>query len=436
MGSITRTIQAILGDAQVTSWDVLAEPVRQTIQGAIASESSPDCIAYPENPEQLAEVMTCAHQNQWRIMPCGSGSKLTWGALVSEVDLVVSTQKLNQVVEHAEGDLTLTAQTGASFAQVQANLIKTRQFLTIDPAYPQRATLGGIVATRDTGALRQRYGGIRDMLIGISFVRHDGQMAKAGGRVVKNVAGYDLMKLMSGSFGTLGVFTQLTFRTYPLPDVSRTVLLVGNAASIKSVAADVLQSSLTPVAMDLVSSGLLSKRDADTFGLALQFQSIEAGVVEQVELLGKIAQPYDLGSQVLSDENDTQFWQNINQTLFSADKRTGIAIAKLGILPAKAVDLMQTLHSTFPVDTWQARIHAGSGLGTLWLDGDPTFLKGLAAVRSQCQGTGGYLTLLEAPADWKATIEPWALKESVSMLMSRLQEQFDPQQRLNPGRWG
>jgi glycolate oxidase FAD binding subunit len=436
MGSIAQTVESILGPSQVTPWEAVTEPLKGAIQGAIAPVSQPDCIAFPAAVEHLAEVMAIAAAEQWRILPCGQGSKLTWGAGVAGADLVISTQQINQIVEHAEGDLTVTAQAGMSFAELQATLLKTRQFLAIDPAYPHQATLGGIVATRDTGALRQRYGGIRDMLIGVSFVRHDGQIAKAGGRVVKNVAGYDLMKLMTGSFGTLGILTQLTFRTYPLPETSNTVVLTGPAQAIREVTATVLQSSLTPVAMDIVSTEFLPGEAVDSLGLALQFQSIAAGVAEQVDRLTAIAQPHPLTVHVLSGDADPAFWSRIQDTLFAGHHEAAEVIAKVGLLPAKAVDLLEFLQSALAPGTWQARIHAGSGIGTLRLSGDSHSWELLRDVRSRCQQAHGYLTVLTAPAEWKQRFDPWGIDRSTQMLMSRLQAKFDPQQRLSPGRMG
>jgi glycolate oxidase FAD binding subunit len=431
MGSIAQTVESLLGASQVARCESLTEPMKGAVARAIAADQRPACIVYPQTPEQLAAIVACAHQHQWRLLRCGHGSKLDWGGLVKGPDLIISTERLNQVVEHAEGDLTVTLQAGVAFADLQNALLKTRQFLAIDPAYPKRATLGGIVATRDTGALRQRFGGIRDMLIGISFVRYDGQIAKAGGRVVKNVAGYDLMKLMSGSFGTLGIITQLTFRTYPLQETSQTVVLTGAADAIQAVTAAVLRSPLTPVGMDVLSPGLAT--EGNQFGLALQFQSIAAGVAEQVERLTAIAQLQPLSIQVLSDEADSQFWQSLNGQLF-ADKDPKVAIAKIGSLPARGIGLLNSLHTLLGPDTWQARMHASSGIGTLRLKTENTSIAQLKEVRSRCQTAGGYLNLLEAPVAWKHQFDPWGIDTSAQMLMQRLRENFDPQQRLSPGR--
>ncbi|MEM0981139.1 MAG: FAD-binding oxidoreductase [Cyanobacteria bacterium P01_H01_bin.58] len=432
--AIAQTLRSILSDAQLMDWEHLSEPFKLKMRSAIASKSLPVCIAYPETPEQLAEVVTCAHQNQWCVLPCGQGSKLSWGGLLAGIDLIVSTQRLHRLIEHAVGDLTVTVQAGMSFADLQGTLLNERQFLPIDPAYASQATLGGIVATRDTGALRQRYGGIRDLLIGISFIRHDGQQAKAGGRVVKNVAGYDLMKLMTGSFGTLGIVTDLTFRLYPVQAASQTVILRGEAENIQSVVAEVRQSSLTPVAMDILSPGLLDGVDPSIYGLAIQFQSIEAGVAEQVALLLQIASPNNVTSEALQGDDDRLFWQTLNHKIFPAEQDAKIAIAKLGILPTKTVSLLTTLDATLSPGSWQARIHASSGIGTVSLNSEANTIDRLVSVRSYCEGANGYLTLLEAPPAWKTQMDPWALTQSTQMLMAQLQNQFDPQKRLSPGR--
>ncbi|MEL6383235.1 MAG: FAD-binding oxidoreductase [Cyanobacteria bacterium J06626_18] len=435
MGSIDQTVASIIGESQVTPWEGLAEPLKSLVKRAIATDNLPSCVAFPETAEQLAEIVACAHQNRWRLLPCGRGSKLSWGNLLSGVDLVVSTQRLNRVVEHAVGDLTATVEAGVSFAKLQADLRQTRQFLALDPVYPEQATLGGIVATRDTGALRQRYGGIRDMLIGIAFVRHDGQLVKAGGRVVKNVAGYDLMKLLTGSFGTLGILTQLTFRTYPTQETSKTVLLAGSAEAVEAITTEVRLSSLTPVAMDLLSSALLPSANTAECGLAIQFQSIEAGVTEQIERLQAIANAHKLEGQVLTDKADTQFWPQLNAQLFRTAETPAPVIAKIGTVPASSVSLLGFLRSTLAPGTWQARIHASSGVGTVSLTAAENTPAQLQKVRSHCQATGGYLTLLEAPADWKTGFESWALSPSVKQLMTRLREQFDPENCLSPGRF-
>lgn len=434
MASITQLAESVLGGERVVSQEAFEPPLSAAIQAAIAPNTAPACAVYPETQAQLSAIMTCASEHRWRVLPCGQGSKLGWGNLTTGADIVVSTQRLNRIVEHAVGDFTVTVEAGAAFAAVQAALRQTRQFIALDPAYLQQATLGGIVATRDTGALRQRYGGVRDMLIGISFVRHDGELVKAGGRVVKNVAGYDLMKLMTGSYGTLGILAQLTFRTYPLQEAVSTVILQGPAEAIGAATAAVRQSSLTPVAMDLLSPGLVPDNQGD-YGLALQFQSVDAGVAEQIARLRAIATPLPISVQIIAGEAASlQFWHGLTASLFPADRAPTAVVAQFGILPTEMTALLNSLQATLAADSWQARVHAGSGIGTLRLSAEANDWHSVQTVRLRCQAAGGYLSLLEAPAEWKTALDSWALPKDTKRLMQRLQGQFDPQSCLSPGR--
>ncbi len=181
-----RQLEAIVGESGIDHCSEI-DPVDQNrIFRSIAPETTVNSIIYPNTQAELADVIAYAKQHQLGILPCGKGSKLHWGGLVKNVNLIVSTQRLNQLIEHAVGDLTVTVEAGMSVHQLQQILAATGQFLALDPAYPETATIGGIIATGDTGSLRQRYRGVRDQILGISFVRSDGKIAKAGGREVIN----------------------------------------------------------------------------------------------------------------------------------------------------------------------------------------------------------------------------------------------------------
>lgn len=390
---------------------------------------TPKAVVYPATEAELAAIMACAWEHSWRVIPCGSGTKLSWGGVGSSVDLIVSTARLNQVIDHAVGDMTLTAQAGVKLADLAPLLTQHNQFLAVDPAYPKRATLGGIVATADTGSLRQRYGGLRDMLIGISFVRYDGQMTKAGGRVVKNVAGYDLMKLLTGSYGTLGVISQLTFRLYPSQDASKTVVVTGAAGAIDALVGTLRLSPLTPVAFDILSPALAKHLGyGETFALLAQFQSISPGVDEQVgTLLGLVGT--ELSAQILEGAEDEQIWATTRDAVFAqAQPQKDTIIAKVGLPPTKAVTWLQQL----PVDSL-ARIHAGSGIGAVRLAAATADLvKGL---RTGCTAHHGYLTLLEAPLSLKQSVDVWGYSGDALSVMQAIKGQFDPHNRLSPGRF-
>lgn len=398
---------------------------------------TPAAVVYPTTEAELSAVMACAHQHRWRVIPCGSGSKLAWGGIGGGVDLMVSTARLNQVIDHAVGDMTLTAQAGVKLADLVPRLAQHNQFLAVDPTYADQATLGGIVATGDTGALRQGYGGLRDMLIGISFGRYDGAIAKAGGRVVKNVAGYDLMKLLTGSYGTLGVISQLTFRLYPVQDGSKTVVVTGEASSVDALASALRRSPLTPVALDILSPVLTKHLGyGERLALLARFQSIGPGVEEQVNTLREMAGTAAgtaLSTQVLEGADDVHIWATVQDALLQKTaapepEPEPAIVAKVGLSPAQAVAWLEQL----PPGSW-ARLHAASGIGTVRLVAATA--ETVEQLRRRCTMAGGYLTLLEAPLSLKKTVDVWGYSGDALGTMKALKAQFDPHNTLSPGRF-
>ncbi len=386
-------------------------------------------LVKPQTEQALAQVSAIAHQNQWSIMPCGNGSKASWGGIPSQVDCYLSTRYLNQVVDHAVGDLTVTVQAGITLGELQSQLQPAKQFLPIDPTYPETATLGGIVATADAGSWRERYGGIRDLLIGISFVRADGEIAKAGGRVVKNVAGYDLMKLLTGSYGTLGIITQLTFRTYPLSSASETVVLTGEADHIIETAQKVRNSTLTPTRADLLSASVVQQLNLGTgLGLAIRFETIPESIQQQREQLTAIGESLGLNATCFTDENEKSLWNQLKQLISLSTASDGIT-CKYGLLPTAAGGFLTQL----PANSY-AIIHNKSGLGRLVLNGDQS-LSFLNQMRNYCQQHQGFLTILEAPNEVKEQIEPWGYSGNALKMMQKIKENFDPHYQFNPNRF-
>ncbi|MBE8989168.1 FAD-binding oxidoreductase [Nostoc sp. LEGE 12450] len=415
---------SIIGEENaVCLWENIEIDQQKRIQQAVASGKPPTCIVYPRTQQQLAAVIAKAHSHNWRVLPCGSGSKLSWGSLAKSIDVVVSTERINQLIEHAVGDLTVTVEAGMKFSDLQALLAKSRQFLALDPTAPESATIGGIVATGDTGSLRQRYGSVRDQLLGVTFVRADGEIAKAGGRVVKNVAGYDLMKLLTGSYGTLGFISQLTFRLYPLAEASGTVVLTGSAEAV-SQAADILRgSALTPVQADLLSTKLVSSLDlGQGLGLIARFQSISESVKEQSNRVLEVGQKLGLDGAIFTDGDEVSLWQRLQERIHSTVTESVIT-CKIGVLPTAAVEILTQVELGL--------IHISSGLGLLQLESKNQVLK----VRDRTQLNRGFLTILSAPVAVKEQIDVWGYTGNALPLMRRIKEQFDSKNILSPGRF-
>jgi glycolate oxidase FAD binding subunit len=442
----TATLEKITETSGVVEWQNLDVDLKHQISRSLLPSSSPSHVIYPATAEQLSRVISFAHKHNYRILLCGAGSKLAWGNPIKNVQLVVSTQKLNRLIEHAQGDLTVTVEAGMRFADLQSTLAKSGQFLAIDPAYPDTATIGGIVATGNTGSLRHRYNSVRDMCIGISFVRSDGELVKAGGRVVKNVAGYDLMKLLTGSYGTLGAIAQVTFRVYPLAAASATVVLSGNATAISRARNEILMSSLTPTRLDLLSSRVVDNLGIDLdcdrgLGLVARFDSIAKSTALQGDRLAELAKSLDL--KVTDIEDSDRFWTQLQDCCWQAGNADKTIICKLGVLPTEAGNTLEAIATTAtnltPDLAIYTQIHASSGLGILRCDlpmqmTPESAISLMCEIRNLAEKTGGFLSLLEAPDEIKQKMEVWGYMGNALTVMHELKQKFDTQNIFNPGR--
>ena len=449
--AIATQLADIVGADHVMAWDAVDPQLQQTVQAAIAGPTAPTLV-YPATVEELRQVVSLAHRQSLILLPMGQGSKLSWGGLGNPIDIVVSTARLNRVIEHAVGDFTVTVEAGLKVSELQAMLAKERQFLAVDPAFETDATVGGIVSTADTGALRQRYGGVRDMLIGVQFVRYDGQVARGGGRVVKNVAGYDLMKLMTGTYGSLGILSELTFRLYPAQTNQRSLILLGKSEAIAQATAAARRSGLTPMALDILSAKLLPSllpdsdlgSDATTIGLVARFQGVAEGVDEQTERLLTIARTCQLHYQQLDNAADLAFWQRCTQVI-----KPETVLCKVGIKPSEVTSFVSLVDSlkldvngsaTVEIET---RLHASSGLGYVQMDrtqmtDEPaidTWVKAIEKMRSHCQNHGGFLSILQAPKALKAALDVWGYTGNALSVMADIKAKFDPSAMLSPNRF-
>ncbi|WP_373542301.1 FAD-binding oxidoreductase [Chamaesiphon sp.] len=383
-------------------------------------------IAVPTIASELSELVTIAHQDRTPLEVAGNSSKLDWGGIVTGARSIVSTQKLDRLIAHAVGDLTITVEAGMKFAKLQEILATAGQFLPLDPAYPDCATIGGIIATADTGSLRHRYGGVRDLLLGITFVRADGKIAKAGGRVVKNVAGYDMMKLFTGAYGTLGILTEVTWRVYPLPTTEGTVILTGAAEKLANLAKILLASTLTPICVDVVSTAFSQQLAiSNTPSLVVKFATISQSIAEQSAQLLEIAKGLGLKGGIWQGAQATQLWHGI-QTGIWGDKPIG---CKVGVRATAAVGTIDLLDRSTD-NTAKGVIHLNSGIGAIALDDSEQ----IVSLRTHCESAGGFLSVLQAPIATKQQLDVWGYRGNAVPLMRSIKQQFDPLNLLNPGR--
>ena len=253
---ISSRFESLLGSQLILS--DAADLERYAIDGV-----SPQVVLCPESPEQIGVALRVAHEENWCVVPFGGGTRQQVGHVLERVDVVLSTERLNQIEAYDPGDLTIALQAGARVRQIIGNCAGHRQLLPIEA--PEGATVGGALAAAESGPLRAGFGAVRDFCIGVSFITGDGISGRGGGRVVKNVAGYDLMKLMIGSYGSLGVIVSANFKLFPLPQHTITCICEFETLSEATALRDwLLRSALSPIAAEILNPPALEYlRDAE-----------------------------------------------------------------------------------------------------------------------------------------------------------------------------
>src|SRR6185436_20006736 len=269
-------------------------------------------IVQPSTPGEVAAARKRASDEGRSMVIRGAGTKMDWGRPAARIDVMLDMRRLNRVLTHAHGDLTATVEAGATLRDVNDTLSRLGQGLPIDPAFADEATIGGILATNDSGPLRHRYGAPRDLILGVHLATTDGVLTKAGGQVVKNVAGYDLSKLIAGSFGSLAAIVSATFKLFPIPEASKTMrVAVADEASLTQVVRRMMGSQLEPMAFEVdvrsrstqnpqnpQSKNFSASAAASAFNVLLRFASlpvvVDAQVAGTTEALKGIATSIDV----------------------------------------------------------------------------------------------------------------------------------------------
>ncbi len=397
----------------------------------------PHVVVEPGNEQEVAAVLAFADKEGLRVLIRGGGTQLGLGCPPTGGDILLSTTRLNTIVEHVPHDLVVTAQAGLPLATLQAALQHSNQWLALDPDLAPEATIGGIVATNATGPRRLRYGGVRDQLLGLRVVLADGTIAKGGGKVVKNVAGYDLPKLFTGALGTLGVIVSATFRLYPLPRASQTVHITASSiSSLCDLAVRVLGSTLVPTILDVLGDSAHPKR----YRMAVRFEMGQEAVEAQTATLrAMVAERGETiqATHLLAGEAEAHFWSHTAHTGgVVAATHTALTL-KASLVPTEVahwltsveqVSQQQQIHAT-----WHA--HAGHGLIFVHLSGDDTTLvSAVQELRQEALRLRGSLVVTDAPSKVAQQLDVWGPIPAFEV-MRTLKAHFDPHNTLNPGRF-
>jgi glycolate oxidase FAD binding subunit len=362
----------------------------------------------PGDTLQIAAILRYANENGLVVTPYSGGTKQGWGNPVRPA-LYLDMARLATLREHTWQDLTCTVDAGCTWSALQAGLVQHGQSVALDPLWPGRATVGGAIATNDSGSLRFYYGSLRDLVIGMTIVLADGTIAKTGGKVVKNVAGYDLHKLMIGAFGTLGVITEVTFRLHAIPRHTESLTFRADAAS-----------TLAPILQTIrgghFSTQRLQLRGArDGFFLDVELAALPSALTTQSQSLTALAQGAGLDIRAA----DPSAWLGRQQMFLENSINF-----KASMLPTDVAYFADYLAARGVTSVTQAQ-----GIMTAAIDAEHAGL--LPSLREEFAKRGGTLTLLQS----HATLDPWGVAPDTLPLMHEVKRRFDPNSILNRGRF-
>jgi glycolate oxidase subunit GlcD len=393
----------------------------------------------PRSIEEAAQVMKLASTERLSVIPAGAARWTDAGNVLTGSDLIATTRHLNRLISHEPADLVATAEAGITLSDFQKHLARAGQWLPIDPPDDGRATLGGVVATGLGGAHTFGFGLPRSFVIGMRMVLADGRTIKAGGKVVKNVAGYDLCKLFTGSYGTLGLITELTFKLRPLPAESRTVVACGPLAALITAGRKVVRQ-FSPVALELISHRLardLEVAKGRDFALMVRFLGSPRAVIAQTAQALKVLR--ESNHQCVTHDEDDVLWRKVSAVPLQPHVDLSWRVA------LRPTDLVSFLSDVAALEDDEAshgelRWHAGLGDGRLRaIARAPVYhretVRVLGHLRERARNLGGNLVVENAPSEIKNEFDAWGDFGSVAELMKRVKVQLDPNNLLSPGRF-
>ena len=414
----------------------------------------PDRIVAPRTTEEAGALLKEANVRNWAVVPFGGGSKQHIGNVLKKFDVALSLEHFNQIPEFEPQDLVVKVQSGCRLADLQRRLAENGLCLPVDPPWQDAATLGGIVSAHDSGPLRFSSGTIRDYLIGISLIQPDGSWTKFGSRVVKNVTGYDMCKLYTGAFGTLGVLLDFYFKLKPVPPFERTVVVKLKGPTESAAALGKLLSSpllpaavelLNPAALEFLNRALPLTESEPGYAVVLRFGDVESSVQWQVGQLEKLWDGLTTQGVIVGDPDEQSLvWQMLREDRAWVEQPSAANVKlKLNCLPTQIVTMAERLETLRKELNAEVRLkaHAGNGIIRAYVSLEDSsaasakFIEQLQKLRAKLKPSRGSVIVESAPASLKLAIDVWGYDFKDKKLMQQIRQQFDPCRILNPGRF-
>ncbi|MFQ5471567.1 MAG: FAD-binding oxidoreductase [Dehalococcoidia bacterium] len=417
--TLTSDLEAIIGANGISAQHELTN---FTVDGLV-----PYAAVHPTSADQISDLIRLANDRGVTVIPWGSGTEMHIGNLPSRYDVALTTTRLARMIEHEPADLTATCEAGMTLGSLQDLLAKAGQTAPFDPHLPRDATVGGLLATNASGAARHFYGTPRDFTIGMRVVTGDGLVTKAGGKVVKNVAGYDMCKLYIGSRGTLGVITEATFKLAPIPTATSDLAFRSTTANAtSSFVMDMYRRglSLRSAAM-LNGKAAASRWDDEGYLLAIQFAGTTAGVERSLEEARSLATESSL--ELIPDLDSGKACASV----FERDD--GETIVRSSTLPAGTPTLVEAIEKVAPSAQIVATPLAGI-VRARWTntEGGADTLRKVSERASRLDAT---VVIEDCPPDEKEQTDVFGEPPPSLSLMRQMKRQFDPGNVLSPGRY-
>ncbi|MCJ7511141.1 MAG: FAD-binding oxidoreductase [Dehalococcoidia bacterium] len=406
----------------------------------------PQVVAMPATVEEVAEVMRLASREDAAVIPWGSGTTISLGNTPRRYDIALCLSHLNAVVEYEPADVTATVQVGKTLADLQRHLAQHGQFLALDPPSAQESTIGGMLAVNASGPSRHAYGTARDLILGMRAVQADGRIIKAGGRVVKNVAGYDLSRLFIGSLGSLGIIVEATFKLAPLPKAERTaVVLLPSAQEAWRFANQTANLSLRAVellnAVALRQVATVREAAQDGYALVLAAAGEPAAVERSLREIGELSRRAAASLAEVDESAQRHLWQTIASLAHPSHSGAAL-VCKAAVLPSQVPALSERIETTGRelslAPLLVSHLTAGIVYSAWPLPQDEGVQRALdlaTTLRQAAADLGGSLVVEACPLALKEQIDVWGEPAADFSLMRRIKEQFDPQGILSPGRF-
>ena len=389
-------------------------------------------VLRPGTGAEVAAALKQASDARQSVVIRGAGTKEGYGRTASRIDVILDMQRLNRILAHEHGDMTATIEAGASLRHVNVALALHGQMLPLDPPFADRATIGGLLATNDSGPLRHRYGTPRDLVIGVQLATTDGTLAKAGGQVVKNVAGYDLSKLITGSFSSLAAIVSATFKLAPRPAASKTMRFgVRDGEALSAAVRTMMASQLEPVAFEVRAESAPDVAQAFRLAVLVRFASLPEVVNAQVEQAQAGLKAWTTSMELLDGDAERSLWNGHATQLWDEPG----AIVRASWLPASIGSALSTLERLATDASAAISLvgRAAVGAGHIRIDADTA---AQAAIVEQLRASRvfGNVVIVRGSPELKAIVDVWGSHGDRQPLFESLKRTFDPNGTLNAGR--